>query len=58
MISAAESKYIGSPRPWCMKKPGKTTPSDAVEVGGRLEPMAISVFMLVVPWRSAAQAPR
>jgi len=27
MISAAESKYIGSPRPLCMKNEGKRTPA-------------------------------
>ena len=27
MMNAAESKYIGSPRPWCSKKAGKRTPS-------------------------------
>ena len=35
MMNAAESKYIGTLMPWCSKKPGKSTPSHAVEVGGR-----------------------
>ena len=35
MMSAAESKYIGVPRPWWSKKPGKSDPGGAVEVGGR-----------------------
>ena len=55
MMNDAESKYRGMPRPWCMKKPGKSTPATLYRYAAD-EPRAMSVFMVVEPWRSADQA--